>query len=159
MLVVFNVGEGDASGAGLADAFAGGAHAEAVEICGKAEMEIADLTGDEQQEFMELLGITESGLDRVIARSYSLLGLQAFFTVGKDEVRAWTIRRGTPAVEAAGAIHSDLQRGFIRAEVVASSDLLAAGGLSQAKEKNLMRVEGKEYVVKDGDVLNIRFSV
>ena len=122
-------------------------------------MDLVDLEEQEAREFMEMLGIKESGLDRVIHTSYGLLGLHAFFTVGPDEVRAWTIARGTPAVKAAGKIHSDLERGFIRAEVVSSQDLLASGGLSEAKAKNLLRVEGKEYVVLDGDVLNIRFSV
>jgi ribosome-binding ATPase YchF (GTP1/OBG family) len=108
---------------------------------------------------MDLLGITESGLARVIHSSYRLAGLDSFFTVGKDEVRAWTVTTGTRAVNAAGKIHSDLERGFIRAEVVGAEELLAAGGLSEAKAKNLLRVEGKDYVVKDGEVLNIRFSV
>lgn len=158
-LTVFNVDEAHAAGAGLAERFAAESGGAAVEICGKAEMEIAGLTGEEQREFMELLGIRESGLDRVIRSSYDLLGYCSFFTVGPDEVRAWTIGKGTRAQSAAGAIHSDLERGFIRAEVVSSADLLAAGGLPQAKERNLLRLEGKEYVVLDGDVLNIRFSV
>jgi hypothetical protein len=159
LLVVFNVGEDQVSGAGLAQAAASGPQVGAVEICGRGEMEIAELSGDEQREFMELLGIVESGLDRVIRESYRLLGVCSFFTVGEDEVRAWTIPAHTRAVEAAGAIHSDLQRGFIRAEVISGLDLLDSGGLAQAKAKNLMRLEGKEYPVQDGDVLNIRFSV
>lgn len=159
LLVVFNTGDGEAAGAGLVEKYAAGNKVLAVEISGKAEMEIADLEGDEQREFMELLGITSSGLDRVIAASYGLLGVCSFFTVGADEVRAWTIPDQTPAVEAAGAIHSDLQRGFIRAEVVGGKELLEVGGMSAAKEKNLVRLEGKEYLVQDGDILNIRFSV
>lgn len=159
LLVVLNVGEDQAQGAGMAESLDMGGSAGAVEICGKAEMEIADLEGEEQTEFMELLGITESGLSRVIRASYDLLGLVSFFTVGTDEVRAWNIRKDTPAVLAAGAIHSDLQRGFIRAEVIGGQELLEAGGLSEAKQKNLLRVEGKEYLVQDGEVLNIRFSV
>jgi len=159
LLVVFNVGEDRASGAGLTGSAPSGPRMGAVEICGKAEMDIAELSGDEQREFMELLGIRESGLDRVIRESYRLLGVCSFFTVGKDEVRAWTVPLETRAVEAAGAIHSDLQRGFIRAEVVGGVDLLAAGGLSEAKAENLLRLEGKDYLVQDGDVLNIRFSV
>jgi ribosome-binding ATPase YchF (GTP1/OBG family) len=108
---------------------------------------------------MELLGIRESGLDRVIRTTYSLLGLQSFFTVGEDEVRAWTITSGTRAAQAAGKIHSDLERGFIRAEVVGWKELLDAKGLAEAKAASLLRLEGKDYVVGDGDVLNIRFSV
>ena len=158
-LVVFNVGDSAAAGAGLAEAVEAKPGFSAVEICGKAEVEIAELDGSDQKEFMELMGIAESGLARVIRSSYELLGLCSFFTVGEDEVRAWTIRNGTPAVEAAGVIHSDLQRGFIRAEVVPSRVLLELGGLSQVKQANKMSVEGKEYTVQDGDVLNIRFSV
>lgn len=158
ILVVFNVGESQATGAGLAEAVTA-AHTVAVEICGKAEMEIADLPQAEAREFMDLLGITESGLERVIRTSYDLLGLRSFFTVGSDEVRAWTITAGTRAVQAAGKIHSDLERGFIRAEVVAGTVLLEAGGLAETKAANQLRVEGKEYEVEDGDVLNIRFSV
>ena len=150
LLVVFNVGEGQASGAGLAEAVPEAPHTLALEICGKAEMEIAELPEAEAREFMDLLGIAESGLDRVIRTTYALLGLRSFFTVGKDEVRAWTIPAGTPAVRAAGKIHSDLERGFIRAEVVAGTELLEAGGLAQAKAANRLRVEGKEYEVQDG---------
>jgi hypothetical protein len=159
LLVVCNVGEGDAGGNGPVKAPPESPKMETVRISGKAEMEIAELEGDEQRDFMELLGIRESGLARVIRASYRLLGVCSFFTVGEDEVRAWTIGRGTRAVEAAGTIHSDLQRGFIRAEVIPAADLLEAGSLPRAKEKHLMRVEGKEYVVADGDVLNIRFNV
>jgi len=159
LLVLFNVGDDQASGAGLVEGLPAASHTGFLEISGKAEMEIADLEGDDQREFMELLGITESGLDRVIRKSYDLLGACSFFTVGKDEVRAWTIHRDTRAVEAAGAIHSDLQRGFIRAEVISGEDLIRSGGLAAAKAANLLRVEGKDYPVRDGDVLNIRFSV
>ncbi len=159
LLVVFNVGEDRVAGAGLAEALPQRPRTAAVEICGKAEMEIAELPEPEAREFMDLLGIGESGLDRVIRLSYALLGLCSFFTVGKDEVRAWTIGAGTPAVRAAGKIHSDLERGFIRAEVIESQALLDAGGLAEAKSQNRLRVEGKDYVVQDGDVLNIRFSV
>jgi len=159
VLIVFNVGDDRARGAGLAERIEARPGTAALEICGRAEMEIAELGDAEAAEFMELLGIAESGLSQVIRESYRLLGLCSFFTVGEDEVRAWTITRGTRAQGAAGKIHSDLERGFIRAEVVAAQELLAAGGLSEAKAKNLLRVEGKEYVVEDGDVLNIRFSV
>ncbi len=159
LLAVFNVGEDRVAGAGLAGGLEPRPRTAAVEICGKAEMEIAELPDPEAREFMDLLGIEESGLARVIRTSYQLLGLCSFFTVGPDEVRAWTIERGTRAVNAAGKIHSDLERGFIRSEVVAAQDLLDAGGLSEAKARNLLKVEGKDYVVQDGDVLNIRFSV
>lgn len=159
LLVVFNVSEADAGGAGLAESLPAAPRTLALEICAKAEMEIAELPPEEAKEFMDLVEIAESGLDRVIRTTYELLGLRSFFTVGKDEVRAWTIAAGTPAVGAAGKIHSDLERGFIRAEVVASGDLLEAGGLPEAKAANRLRVEGKDYEVQDGDVLNIRFSV
>jgi ribosome-binding ATPase YchF (GTP1/OBG family) len=107
---------------------------------------------------MEEYGIDEPSLNKMIRLSYDLLGLQSFFTVGPDECRAWTVRRGATAPEAAGEIHSDLQKGFIRAEVTAYDDLIALGGLVEAKAKGKLRLEGKEYIVKDGDVLNIRFS-
>jgi ribosome-binding ATPase YchF (GTP1/OBG family) len=156
---VFNVDEKGVAGAGLAEGMPADPRVQAVEICGKAEMEIAELPEAEAREFMEVLGIAESGLHRVIRASYQLLGLCSFFTVGEDEVRAWTIHAGTPAVQAAGKIHTDLERGFIRAEVVESGALLDAGGWSEAKAAHKLHVEGKEYVVRDGDVLNIRFSV
>jgi ribosome-binding ATPase len=104
-------------------------------------------------------GIEELGLQRVIELSYELMGLQSFFTVGEDEVRAWTIRRGTPAVEAAGEIHSDLQKGFIRAEVVGYQDLITLGSLAEARHKGKLRLEGKEYIVQDGEIVHIRFNL
>ena len=159
LLVVFNTGEDRAGDAELAAAFGERPRAAAVEICGRAEMEIADLPAEEASEFMELLGIRESGLDRVIRTTYSLLGLQSFFTVGEDEVRAWTIPLETRAAQAAGKIHSDLERGFIRAEVVGWKELLDAGGLAEAKAASRIRLEGRDYPVGDGEVLNIRFSV
>ena len=128
-------------------------------LAGQIEMEIARLDADDAAVFMADLGITESSLDRVVRRSFGLLGLMPFFTVGPDECRAWTIRRGTPAVEAAGTIHSDIQRGFIRAEVVGYDDLIAAGSLAEAKKAGRFRREGKEYPVQDGDVINFLFNV
>ncbi len=128
-------------------------------LAGQIEMEIGRLEAEDAAVFMADLGIAESSLDRVIRRSFDLLGLMPFFTVGPDECRAWTIRRGTPAVEAAGTIHSDIQRGFIRAEVVGYDDLIAAGGLAEAKKAGKFRREGKEYVVQDGDVINFLFNV
>jgi ribosome-binding ATPase len=128
-------------------------------IAGQIEMEIGRLDADDAQVFMEDLGITESGLDRVIARSFELLGLMPFFTVGPDECRAWTIRRGASAVEAAGAIHSDIARGFIRAEVVGYDDFIAAGSMAETKRLGTFRREGKTYVVADGDIINFLFNV
>ena len=118
-----------------------------------------DLEEQEAREFMEMLGIKESGLDRVIHTSYGLLGLQSFFTVGPDECRAWTIRRGATAVESAGEIHSDIQRGFIRAEIVGYDDLIATGSIAEAKKQGKFRREGKDYIVQDGDVINFLFNV
>lgn len=132
---------------------------EIVALQGKLEMEIAQLPPDEAEVFMGEYGIEELGLQRVIRLSYELLGLQSFFTVGPDEVRAWTVSRGAPAVEAAGVIHTDLQKGFIRAEVVPYQDLIDLGGLSEARNKGKLRLEGKEYVVQDGDILHVRFNV
>jgi ribosome-binding ATPase len=126
---------------------------------GQIEMEIGRLEADDAAAFMSDLGIAESGLDQVIRRSFQLLGLMPFFTVGPDECRAWTIRHGATAVEAAGEIHSDIQRGFIRAEVVGYDDLISAGGLNEARKLGKLRREGKEYVVQDGDVINFLFNV
>ncbi len=128
-------------------------------IQGRLEMELAQLPPEEEADFLASYGISEPGLNRVIRMSYKLLGLQSFFTVGEDEVRAWTIHVGEDAVDAAGVIHTDLARGFIRAEVINYDAMIAAGSQAKAKEKGLLRLEGKEYVVKDGDILNIRFNV
>lgn len=124
-----------------------------------AEKEIQELDSDERAMFMEELGIESPAINHVIATSYSAIGLLSFFTVGEDEVRAWNLRTPGTAPEAAGVIHSDLQKGFIRAEVVAYDDFMAEGGMAGAKAKGLVRLEGKEYIVKDGDILNIRFNV
>lgn len=128
-------------------------------IAGKIEAELAQMNDEDASMFMEDLGITEPARNRVIQVSYELLGLMSFLTAGEDEVRAWTIRRNTPAVEAAGAIHSDIQRGFIRAEVVAFVDLVKAGGLVEAKKAGTVRLEGKQYIVKDGDICHFLFNV
>ena len=128
-------------------------------LAGQIEMEIGRLEADDAAAFMADLGIAESSLDRVIRLSFALLGLIPFFTVGPDECRAWTVRRGTPAVEAAGVIHSDIQRGFIRAEVVAYDDLIAAGGMAEARKAGKLRREGRDYVVQDGDVVHFLFNV
>ena len=128
-------------------------------VCANIEAEIAELEGEEKAEFLSDLGIEESGLDRLIKASYSLLGLISFLTAGPKEVRAWTITKGTKAPGAAGKIHSDFERGFIRAEIIAYDDLMACGTMAVAKEKGLIRSEGKEYVMKDGDVTLFRFNV
>ncbi len=128
-------------------------------LCASVEAEIADLDPAEQPEFLASLGLTEPARARFIRAAYQLLDLISFFTVGEDEVRAWPIRRGDRAPRAAGRIHSDLERGFIRAEVVHHDDFMALGSESKARQEGKLRLEGKEYVVKDGDILNIRFSV
>lgn len=128
-------------------------------ICAKLEQDIAELEGEEREMFLEELGIAESGLDRLIKCSYALLGLISFLTYGKDECRAWTIKKGTKAPQAAGKIHSDIERGFIRAEVIAYDDMVKYGSVNAAKEKGQLRSEGKEYVVQDGDMVYFRFNV
>jgi GTP-binding protein YchF len=132
---------------------------EVMVICAKIEEEIAQLEDDEKADFLSELGLSESGLDRLIKASYKLLGLISFLTAGPQEVRAWTIVNGTKAPQAAGKIHSDFERGFIRAEIVAYNDLITLGSYNLAKEKGLVRSEGKEYVMKDGDVTLFRFNV
>ena len=134
-------------------------HSAVMPICASLESEIAELEGEEKQQFLDDLGIPESGLDRLIKASYDLLGLMSFLTAGPKEVRAWTIRKGLRAPQAAGKIHSDFERGFIRAEIVAYDDLIACGSMAAAKEEGLVRSEGKEYVMKDGDVTLFRFNV
>ena len=138
---------------------AAGENATVIPVCAKLEAEIAELEGEERAMFLEDLGITESGLDRLINASYTLLGLISYLTSGEDECRAWTITKGTKAPQAAGKIHSDFERGFIRAEVIAFEDLMQAGNMVAAKEKGMIRSEGKEYVVKDGDIILFRFNV
>ncbi len=128
-------------------------------VRGKLEMDLAAMTMEEAREFLDMYNIRESALDRVIRHSYRMLNRISFFTVGEDEVRAWPIRKGIPALEAAGEVHSDIQQGFIRAEVVAYDDLKAQGSFQEAKKAGLVRLEGKEYVVKDGDIINYRFNV
>lgn len=132
---------------------------ETFAICAQIEQEIAELEDDEKAMFLEELGLAESGLEKLIRASYHLLGLISYLTSGEDETRAWTITRGTKAPQAAGKIHSDFERGFIRAEVVNYQDLLDCGSLSAAKEKGLVGLEGKDYIVKDGDVILFRFNV
>lgn len=135
------------------------ARTSVVNLQGSLEMEIAQLTPEDANLFMAEFGIETLGLQRVISLSYDLLELQSFFTVGKDEVRAWTVSRGATTVEAAGVIHSDLQKGFIRAEVVSYDDLLAYGGMAEARARGRLRLEGKEYVLSDGEIMHVRFNI
>ncbi len=160
LLLLFNTGAGGLDGlsaplAGKAEEL--GAHALALD--GKLERELAELEDDERADLLAAFDLGEPALARVIRASYALLDVISFFTVGEDEVRAWTIRRGTPAWEAAGAIHSDLSRGFIRAEVVAAADLLRVGSLAEARRQALLRSEGRLYPVQDGDVISFLFNV
>lgn len=140
-------------------AIAAAENAQVLPICAKVEEEMAELDDEDKLMFLEELGLEESGLDRMIKCSYSLLGLISFLTCGSDECRAWTIRKGTKAPQAAGKIHSDFERGFIRAEIVAFDDLKSCGSMAAAKEKGLVRSEGKDYVMHDGDVTLFRFNV
>ena len=139
--------------------FAAENHSEVFTISAKMEEEIAELDDDEKAEFLADLGLSESGLDKLIRASYSLLGLISYLTAGPTESRAWTITKGTKAPQAAGKIHSDFERGFIKAEIVSYTDLIESGSMAAAKEKGLVRQEGKEYVVQDGDVILFRFNV
>ena len=139
--------------------FAASEGSEVMVICAKVEEEIAQLADEEKADFLEAMGLDESGLDKLIKSSYRILGLISYLTAGPQEVRAWTISKGTKAPRAAGKIHSDFERGFIRAEIVAYNDLMACGTYTAAKEKGLVRSEGKEYVMQDGDVTLFRFNV
>jgi ribosome-binding ATPase YchF (GTP1/OBG family) len=133
--------------------------APVVAVCAAIEAEIADMSADDKAVFLADMGMSEPGLNRVINAGYAVLGLQTFFTAGPKEVRAWTLRRGSTAPQAAGVIHTDFERGFIRAEVIAYEDYVKCKGEQGAKEAGRMRVEGKDYVVKDGDVVFFRFNV
>ena len=139
--------------------FAAKEGSEVFTVCAQIEQEIAELNDDEKQMFLEELGIGESGLDKLIAASYKLLGLISYLTAGEKETKAWTITKGTKAPQAAGKIHSDFERGFIRAEIVSYDDLMACGTYTAAKEKGLVRLEGKDYVMQDGDIVVFRFNV
>ncbi len=132
---------------------------EVLPICAELEAQIAELEGEEKEMFLSEIGVEKGGLDRLIQKSYDLLGLMSYLTAGKPEVRAWTITKGTKAPQAAGKIHSDFERGFIRAEVISFDDLMAHGSMAAAKEKGLVRSEGKEYVMQDGDIVLFRFNV
>jgi GTP-binding protein YchF len=168
LLLVINLDENDVAdvGADVARAaaqtglapFLAHASTRAVALCTKIELEISRLGADDAKAFLADLGLRESGLDRVIRTSYDLLGYLSFFTVGEDECRAWSVARGTPAQLAAGEIHSDIQRGFIRAEVVAYNALIARGSMAACREHGEVRLEGKDYIVQDGDIINFRFA-
>ncbi len=134
-------------------------HAEVIPLCIKIEEELSSIDENEKKEMLEMLGLNESGLDKVIKSSYDLLGLMSFLTAGEPEVRAWTIKKGTKAPQAAGKIHSDIERGFIRAEIVSYDDLIREGSMNAVKEKGLLRSEGKEYIMQDGDIVLFRFNV
>jgi GTP-binding protein YchF len=165
MLLVANLGEAQIrdAAAGLAasglPAFAARPGLALCAVSAPIEAEMAQLPPEDAKAFREEYGLAEPGLDRVIRTSYALLGLISFLTAGEDECRAWTIRNGTRAQQAAGAVHSDIERGFIRAEVVACEELLAAGSIAACRERGTLRLEGKDYVVRDGDVINFRFNV
>ena len=161
-----NVKEDDLADDGASNAgvqsvrkYAANENCEVFVVCAQIEQEIAELEDDEKKMFLEDLGLKESGLEKLIKASYSLLGLISYLTAGEPEVRAWTIKKGTKAPQAAGKIHSDFERGFIRAEIVSYDDLMACGTYNAAKEKGLVRLEGKEYVVQDGDIILFRFNV
>lgn len=163
VLYVANVAEDDLAGqhpfVQKVRDYAAAEGSEFVIICGCIEAEIAELDAEEKQEFLSDLGLDESGLDRMIHAGYRLLGLITYFTAGVKEVRAWTVSKGSRAPQAAGVIHTDFEKGFIRAEVTAYDDYVNSGGESGAKEKGLLRLEGKEYIVQDGDIMHFRFNV
>lgn len=163
IIYVANVGEDDLAGesdyARRVRQIAEKEGAGFVVICGKIESEIAELSEEERAEFLASLGLKESGLDKLAAAAYKLLGLITFFTVGKKEVRAWTVERGSRAPQAAGVIHSDFERGFIRAEVISYDDFVKYGSEAACRDKGVLRLEGKDYIVKDGDIMHFRFNV
>jgi GTP-binding protein YchF len=153
------IGEADNDKVKQIREFAAKENAEVIVVCAKIESEIAELEGDEKEEFLEDLGIEESGLDQLIKATYNLLGLATYFTAGEQEVRAWTFKEGMTAPQAAGIIHTDFERGFIRAETVSYEDLVDAGTMAVARDRGRVRLEGKEYLVRDGDVIHFRFNV
>ena len=165
MLYVANVGEDelldleDNEHVKRVKEYAAKEDAEVIVVCAKVESEIAELEGEEKQEFLEELGIEEAGLDQLIKASYHMSGLATYFTAGEQEVRAWTFKKGMTAPQAAGIIHTDFERGFIRAETVSYDELVDAGSMAVARERGKVRLEGKEYLVQDGDVIHFRFNV
>jgi ribosome-binding ATPase YchF (GTP1/OBG family) len=165
VLIAVNLGEEDTGRVGAGPEVFGLAEAvsrpgvELVALSARIESEIASLPAEDAEVFRADLGLAEPALDRLLRASLHLLGQISFFTVGEDECRAWTVRRGSTARQAAGAVHTDLERGFIRAEVVENEDLLEHGSFAEAKQKGLVRLEGKDYLVRDGDVINVRFAI
>lgn len=160
LVLVLNTGEdGIGKEAELLAGLNTGARVQAVALCGQVEQEISQLAEEDRQMFMEDLGISEPALDKLIRASFELLGLISFFTVGEDECRSWNIPKNSTAPVAAGAIHSDLERGFIRAEAIGYEEFMSVKSLSKARDKGLLRLEGKQYIVQDGDILTIRFNV
>ncbi len=163
MLLLLNIGEAQLPEASSLETKFGGRYrrqnCEVAVLCGQLEMELTQLSDAEAQEFRASLGIDESGLDRTIRLSYGLLGLISFFTTASDEVKAWTIRRSTAVQKAAGKVHSDMERGFIRAEVIGHDDLVECGSMAEARKRGLLRLEGKNYIVQDGDVVTVLFNV
>lgn len=160
VLIVINIGEGDISKESIKEILKESPSVRVLTLCGKIESELTELSPSEAEAFLIELGIKEPALNKLIHASYELLGLISFLTVEHDEVRAWTIKKGTTALEAAGKIHSDIEKGFIRAEVISYEDFMSIGGdMRMAKSKGLLRLEGKTYEVKDGDIINFRFSV
>jgi GTP-binding protein YchF len=155
VLILFNTSEGQT----IPCVDYPGGRCEVVALQGKLEMDLAQLSPEDEQLFMAEYGIVESGLQQVINQTYCLMDLQSFFTVGEDEVRAWTVKAGATAWEAAGAIHSDLQKGFIRVEVVSYEDLDELGGLAEARKRGKLRLEGKDYLVQNGDIVHVRFNI
>lgn len=164
-VIVLNIAESDIGSEKIArlasdlEELFKGSQVKIISLCGKIEMEIAELSAEEAKAFLDDLGISEPALNRLIRVSYDLLGLISFLTSGEDEVRAWTIKRGLSAQKAAGKIHSDIERGFIRAELVSYKDFMECGGMAGARDKGLLRLEGKNYEVRDGDIINFRFNV
>lgn len=163
MLIVINIGEKQLPGydgilAELKKAYVR-PHVELISMCGKLEMELVQLNDNESEEFRRDIGLKETAFDAVIRHSYCLLGLISFFTVGEDEVKAWTLRENTPAVKAAGKIHTDIEKGFIRAEVISYNDFIKSGNMAEARKHGLLRLEGKNYIVQDGDITNFLFNV
>jgi GTP-binding protein YchF len=163
MLLLLNIGENQVPEAEAIEATYGGKYrsesCDVAALCGQVEMELTELSDAEAAEFRDSLGLGESGLDRVIRLSYGLLGLVSFFTIMSDEVRAWTIRRNTVVQKAAGKVHSDMERGFIRSEVIGFDDLVKCGSLTEARKQGLLRLEGKSYIVEDGDIITVLFNI
>ena len=163
MLIVINIGEKQLSGYAAVLETLKTAYTmpqvDLISMCGKLEMELVQLNDQEAEEFRRDIGLQETAFDTVIKHSYSLLGLVSFFTVGEDEVKAWTIRDNTQAVKAAGKIHTDIEKGFIRAEAISYNDFIGSGTMAEARKHGLLRLEGKNYTVRDGDIINFLFNV